>query len=137
MKQHATGRFEVKLQPQASRQVEGNTLARMSLDKVFSGDLQGEGKGEMLAARTAVEGSAAYVAAEAFTGSVHGRSGSFLLVHRGWMEQGMQSLLVSVVPDSGTGELKGIAGTLGIRIEDGVHHYDFDYTLPDARAAPM
>jgi hypothetical protein len=132
MKQHASGSFEVKLQPQSSRQADGNTLARMSLDKVFSGDLQGEGKGEMLAARTAVEGSAAYVAVESFSGSVHGKAGSFVFAHRGWMERGVQSLLISVVPDSGTGALAGIIGTLGIRIEDGVHYYDFDYTLPDA-----
>lgn len=132
MKRHATGRFEVRLQPQSSRQADGNTLARMSLDKVFSGDISGEGKGEMLAARTAVEGSAAYVAIEAFSGSVHGRAGGFVLAHRGWMERGAQDLLIEVVPDSGTGALAGIAGRLGIRIEDGVHHYDFDYTLPDA-----
>lgn len=130
MQQRASGRFEVKLQPQSSRQAEGNTLARMSLDKRFSGDMLGEGKGEMLAARTVVDGSAAYVAIEGFAGSVHGRAGSLVFVHRGCMERGAQHLLISVVPDSGTGALAGIAGTLAIRIEDGVHHYDFDYTLP-------
>ncbi len=127
---HATGTFEVRLQPQASREHSGNTLSRMTLDKTFSGDLQGESSGEMLAARTPVEGSAAYVAIERVTATLAGRSGGFTLVHRGWMEQGGQRLLIDVVPDSGTEALAGIAGTLGLRLEDGVHHYDFDYTLP-------
>ncbi len=132
MKLQARGSFEVTMQPQSSRLDEGNTLARMSLDKLFSGDLQGEGKGEMLAARTPTEGSAAYVAVESVRGSLHGRAGSFMLVHRGWMDRGAQSLAIDIVPDSGSGALAGISGRLNIRIEDGAHYYELDYALPDA-----
>lgn len=132
--QHASGTFEVMMQPQGeSDQADGTTLARMSLDKRFQGDLQATGKGEMLAARTGIPTSAAYVAIERVTGALHGLNGSFVLVHKGVMRQDAQDLLIEVVPDSGSGELAGIAGRLGIRIEASQHYYDFDYTLPVQR----
>lgn len=124
----ATGSFEVKMAPQAT----DAPIGRMSLDKQFHGDLEGTGKGEMLAGMTAVEGSAAYVALEQVTAALHGRRGTFLLLHRGVMDRGAQTLSVTVVPDSGTGELVGLAGTLRILIEGGRHAYEFDYTLPAA-----
>lgn len=131
MTQHATGTFEVTMHPQGEGDVaEGSSLGRMSLDKVFSGDLQATGKGEMLAARSDVPTSAAYVAIERVSGSLHRREGGFALVHKGVMTKEAQSLVIEVVPDTGTGRLKGLAGTLGIRIEDGRHYYDFEYSLP-------
>lgn len=126
--QHATGSFEVKLQPQPAREDAG--LGRMSLDKTFNGPLSAMSRGEMLAARTAQEGSAAYVALEAVDGTLDGRKGSFMLVHRGLMDRGAQDLAISVVPDSATGALAGLRGEMKIRIEGGAHYYDFDYTLP-------
>jgi hypothetical protein len=84
----------------------------------------------MLSAATAVEGSAGYVAMELVTASLGGRSGSFVLQHTGTMTRGEPQLSVTVVPDSGTGELAGIAGKMTIRIEGGKHYYDFEYTLP-------
>ena len=132
MTRHATGTFEVKMQPQGDGDVaEGSSLARMSLDKRFSGDLEASGKGEMLAARSDVPSSAAYVAIERVSGSLLGQEGSFVLVHKGVMTQATQQLVIEVVPDTGTGQLKGLAGTLGIRIEGGQHHYDFEYSLPE------
>jgi len=125
---HATGSFEVKLQPQSAREDAG--LGRMSLDKVFEGPLSATSRGEMLAARTAQAGSAAYVAIEAVEGTLEGRKGGFVLVHRGLMDRGAQDLAISVVPDSGTGALAGLRGEMKIRIEGGAHYYDFDYTLP-------
>lgn len=125
--QHATGSFEVKLQPQDSRPDAG--LGRMSLDKTFSGALQATSRGEMLAAGTAQPGSAAYVAIEKVTGTLDGRAGSFILAHRSFLERGAQSQAISVVPDSGTDELAGLRGEMKIRIEDGHHYYDFDYQL--------
>jgi hypothetical protein len=131
MTQHATGTFEVKMQPQGEGDVAaGSSLCRMSLDKRFSGGLEAIGKGEMLAARSDVPASAAYVAIERVSGSLHGREGGFVLVHKGVMTQEAQRLVIKVVPDTGTGQLKGLAGTLGIRIDDGRHHYDFEYSLP-------
>lgn len=122
----ATGTFEVQLAPQET----AAPLGRMSIDKQFHGDLQGTSKGEMLAAMTAVEGSAAYVALEQVTGTLAGRTGTFVLQHTGVMDRGTPSLTVTVVPDSGTGELAGITGTMRIIIEGGRHSYEFDYALP-------
>jgi hypothetical protein len=130
---HATGTFEVNMQPQGEGDVApGSSLGRLSLDKRFSGDLQAIGKGQMLAARTDIPTSAAYVAIERVSGRLHGREGSFVLVHKGMMTQQAQSLVVEIVPDSGTGQLSGITGTLGIRIEGGLHGYDLEYRLPAA-----
>jgi len=131
---HASGTFEVKLVPQGEGDtVEGTALGRMSLDKQFHGDLEGTGTGEMLTAMTAVEGSAGYVAIERVAGTLGGRSGTFVLQHRGVMTRGKQELLISVVPDSGTGGLAGLAGTMAITIEDGKHSYQLEYTLAGAR----
>lgn len=126
---HATGTFEVKLQPQPLADAESG-LGRMSIDKVFSGDLQGTSKGEMLAGGTAVKGSAGYVAIERVTGTLHGPTGSFMLQHLGTMNRGAPSLTVLVIPDSGTDELTGLSGTLTIDIVDGKHLYTMDYVLP-------
>ena len=128
---HAAGTFEVKLKPQTDENVGDPTIGRMSLDKQFHGDLEGTSKGFMLASGAAiVKGSGGYVAMERVTGTLKGRSGSFVLQHSGTMTRGIPQLSVTVVPDSGTGQLEGIAGTLAIKIADGKHSYEFAYTLP-------
>ncbi|MYM68922.1 DUF3224 domain-containing protein [Pseudoduganella sp. FT55W] len=125
-----TGEFTVAMQPEAMSAVAADSgIGRMSLDKHYHGALQAEGKGEMLAYMDRALGSGVYVAVERVTGAVEGRSGSFLLHHTGVMTRGAPSLSVAVVPDSGTGELAGLRGTLNIRIDGGKHYYDFDYTL--------
>ncbi len=134
MTHRASGTFEVKLNPQAPEDEVGDpTVGRMSIDKQFHGDLEATSVGQMLAVRTDVEGSAGYVAMERVTGTLHGRSGSFALQHSGTMTQGAQQLSVTVVPDSGTGELAGLAGKMTIDIVDGKHFYGFDYTLGERR----
>jgi Protein of unknown function (DUF3224) len=126
----ATGTFEVKLAPQAPDGYDvGGTLGRMTIDKVFQGDIDGASKGTMLTAMGSVKGSAGYVAVERITGTVHGKRGSFALLHRGMMDRGAPSLSVVVVPDSGTDDLVGITGTLNIIIEKGVHSYEFEYDI--------
>lgn len=128
MNQQATGTFEVSLNPlELNEAGEGETRGRMSINKQFEGDLKATSVGEMLTAMTAVKGSAGYVAIERVTGSLHGRNGSFVLQHSGTMDRGEPSLSVSVVPDSGTGDLQGLTGTLAITIRDGVHQYSLDY----------
>jgi len=128
---HARGTFDVKLSPQpAAPGTEAAQLGRLSIDKRFQGDLEGTSLGEMLSAGTDVAGSAGYVAIERVSGVLHGRQGGFVLMHYGLMERGTPSLRVSVVPDSGTGELAGIGGELTIRIEQGRHEYAFEYVLP-------
>jgi hypothetical protein len=110
-------------------QAEGGQLGRMSIDKRFHGDLEATSKGEMLTAGTSVKGSAGYVAIERVDGTLRGRSGTFVLQHSGTMTRGVPQLTVTVVPDSGTGELAGLAGRMAIVIADGKHSYDFEYTL--------
>lgn len=132
---HATGPFKVSMQPQsapdpAPPEVAGITLGRLLLDKRYEGDLQATAQGQMLSAMTSTKGSAGYVAIEQVTGTLQGRSGSFVLQHSGLMDRGTPQLSVSVVPDSGTGELAGLAGRLAIRISEAGHFYDFDYSLP-------
>jgi len=129
---HATGSFEVKIRPQADDFLQGSSLGRMTIDKQFHGDLEGTSKGEMLTGGEVAKGSAGYVAIEQVTGSLNGRSGSFILQHSGTMTRGTPQLTISVVPDSGTGQLAGLSGTMTIKITDGKHFYDFAYSLPES-----
>jgi hypothetical protein len=116
--------------PQApDEKAEGPAVGRYSLEKQFHGDIEGTSKGEMLAIGTAVEGSAGYVAMEQVSGKLNGRQGSFALQHSGTMTRGAAELIVAVVPDSGTGELVGLAGKMEIKIADGKHFYDIAFTL--------
>jgi hypothetical protein len=127
----ASGTFTVTVTPQAPEAGVGDpAIARMGLHKRFEGGLRGQAWGQMLAVRTAVEGSAAYVALDRVEGELDGRHGSFCLHHRGLMRRGEPTLEVHVVPDSGTGDLQGLSGRLGIRVEGKAHFYDFDYELP-------
>jgi len=126
----ATGTFDVKVSPAAPEdKAEGTTLGRMTIDKQFHGDLEGTSKGEMLYAGTSVKGSGGYVAIERVSGTLQGRTGTFVLQHTGTMTHGVPEMSVSVVPDSGTGQLTGLAGKMTINIADGKHSYEFDYTL--------
>jgi len=125
---HASGTFDVKLTPAPA--TDGSGLGRMSIEKQFHGDLDGTSKGDMLAFSSAVKGSAGYVAMEQVTAMLQGRRGTFVLQHSGTMDRGTPTLAVSVVPDSGTGQLAGISGTLTITIADGKHYYEFNGTLP-------
>ena len=127
----ATGTFDVTITPQASDlSPEGPNLGRLSLDKQFHGDLNAVAKGEMItAAGLAVKESAAYSAVERVTGALHGKKGSFALQHTGVMDRGKPSLVITVVPDSATGELAGLTGKMDIIIEGKQHSYVFDYEL--------
>jgi hypothetical protein len=129
--EHAAGALDVKVEAQGDAdKAEGSTLGRFSLDKQYHGDLEATAKGTMLTAGTDVKGSAGYVAIERVTGTLKGRSGSFALQHSGTMAHGDLQLSITVVPDSGTGQLAGIAGKMNIVITAGKHTYEFDYTLP-------
>jgi len=126
----AKGTFEVRVVPLAADEgTDTGGFGRLSIDKTFSGDLTGTSKGQMVGAFTAVEGSAGYVALERVTGTLNGRKGSFILQHSGSMSKGAQNIIVTVVPDSGTEELTGLAGTMQIIIEGKKHSYLFEYTL--------
>ncbi len=131
---HATGPFEVKITPQTpDGKFEDATMGRLTIDKQFHGDLEATSKGTMLTGMTDTKGSAGYVAIERVTGTLKGRAGTFILQHSATMTRGVPQLSVTVVPDSGTGQLTGLTGKMTINIADGKHSYDFDYTLPPAQ----
>ena len=131
---HARGSFDVKVTPQPPGDTpEGAAIGRMTRDKQFHGDLDAKSKGQMLSAGTAVEGSAGYVAMELVSGTLNGRTGTFVLQHSATMTRGAPQLSITVVPDSGTGQLTGLAGRMSIIIVDGKHSYEFDYTLAESR----
>lgn len=126
----ATGTFSVTMNPEPPYDVnEGASIGRVSIEKQFSGDLEAVSTVQMIGARSEVKGSAGYVAIERVNGVLHGRSGTFVLQHSGTMTRGKGELSVTIVPDSGTSELKGIAGRMTIEIVEGKHLYAFDYTL--------
>jgi hypothetical protein len=118
-----SGEFDVKVNPQKADNPEAQSagLNRMSLDKRFHGALEASSKGEMISVMAEVKGSGVYVAMERVTGALDGRSGSFVLHHRGIMTRGVPQLMVTVAPDSGTGELTGLTGEMAIKITEGKH----------------
>jgi hypothetical protein len=134
MANRASGSFDVKLNPQPAEENVGDaSISRMAIDKHFHGDLEATSKGQMLAAGTDTQGSGAYVALERVSGTLHGRSGEFALQHLGTMMRGTPQLSITVVPDSGTGELTGLSGKMSIKIDKGAHSYEFDYELPSGQ----
>jgi hypothetical protein len=129
----ASGTFEVELAPQpADAYADSAMLRRLTIDKQFRGDLAGASKGQMLSAMTPVKGSAGYVALELVTGTLAGRAGTFVFQHSGTMNRGAATLALTVVPDSGTGELTGLTGSMAIIIADGKHSYEMEYALSHA-----
>jgi hypothetical protein len=132
MSQRATGPFDVKVTPQKpdTQIARAANLGRLTIDKRFHGDLEGISKGEMLATQTEVPGSAGYVALERISGTLKGRAGSFVLQHSATMTRGKPVSSITVVPDSGTGELRGLSGKMTITVaSDGAHSYEFDFNL--------
>ena len=125
----AQGTFEVKVTPRPKDERAAQPFDRLFLEKQFHGDLEAVSEGQMLAANTAVEGSGVYVALELVSGRLRGKRGSFVLQHKGTMRRGRYEMLVTVVPDSGTDGLSGIAGTMTIFIDGSNHSYRFEYTL--------
>jgi hypothetical protein len=132
---HARGQFDVSITPDETSESTDTALDMMSIRKIFHGDLEASSSGLMLTATTDIANSAGYVAMERVIGVLYGRTGSFILQHTGTMNRGVPSLAVTVVPDSGTGDLQGISGSLTINITDGTHYYDFEYSLPYERDA--
>ena len=135
MRQLAKGPFDVKLNPQPlafEDESDGATRGRLSIDKHYHGDLEASSKGEMLSAMTGTQGSAGYVAIEKVSGTLGGRTGTFVLQHNATMTRGAPYLNIIVVPDSGTGELAGLGGAMNIVIaEGGKHFYELDYELSE------
>lgn len=130
MAMHAKGSFDVTITPQET--ADEAPVARMLLYKEFHGDLEAVANGEMLAAHEPLTGAGVYVAIDRVAGTLHGKGGSFLMAHRGVRNAEGQQLEIVIVAGSGTGQLTGITGTVGIEIVEKKHFYTVDYTLPDA-----
>jgi hypothetical protein len=128
MPHHAQGTFTVSIKPLTPPPAEGTS--RFSIDKQIHGDLEAITKGEMFSAGNPKEGAAGYVAIEVVNGTLAGKQGSFALQHSATMDHNGNKMSITVVPGSGTAELKGIAGTFTIVIANGQHSYDLEYTLP-------
>ncbi len=128
---HAKGPFDVKLAPLESY---NKDLGRMSIDKQFHGDLEATSKGEMLSFLDREKQSGGYIAIERVSGKLGGRSGSFVFQHSSTMTRGKPAQSIIVVPDSGTGELAGLSGSMVVNIaEGGAHSYDFEYSFDQSK----
>ncbi len=124
------GSFEISMKAEPPYDVrDGVVLARVTFDKRLSGALEATSVVHMIAARTPIADSAGYVAIERVEGTLEGKRGSFVLQHNGISHRGVQTLALTVVPDSGTGELTGLSGAMKIEVVDGKHRYDFEYHL--------
>lgn len=127
MSTHVSGPFDVKLIPQQDKD-DPSGIARLLLDKAFHGELEATSRGQMLGVRSANAASGGYVALEQVSGTLQGRSGTFYLQHYGLATRGVNTLTLQVVPDSGTGDLTGLAGTMKIVVkEGGAHFYEFAF----------
>ena len=130
MSLQANGLFDVQLNPQKPDEPAGDPgINRLSINKQFHGMLDGHSTGQMLSVGAGIANSAGYVAIERFSGTLNGQAGTFALQHTGIMTRGTPQLTISIVPDSGTDQLVGIAGTMTIEIVDDKHLYTIDYTL--------
>ena len=131
MATHASGTFDVKLTPQPANEIETAAgIGRWTIDKLIHGDLEATTKGVMIASSDGTRGSGAYSALELVTGTLNGRTGTFVLQHTGTMTKTSQQLLITVVPESASGDLTGLTGKFIIKIVDKKHFYEFDYTRP-------
>jgi hypothetical protein len=128
----AAGTFDVTVEDETYDDAEGATLQRSVGRKEFRGDLVGTSRVDMVKAVSGVPGSAGYVGIERITGTLDGRTGSFVVQHHGLLDRGAAELSIQVVPDTGTGELSGITGTMTITVVDGDHRFTIDYTVPAA-----
>lgn len=130
----AKGEFDVKVTPQPPDEKGSDPLlGRMSIDKHYHGDLEATGVGQMLTGGDYKTGSAGYVAMEKVSGTLKGQKGTFLIQHTGMLNKGAATLSIIIVPDTGTGQLVGIAGKMDVKITDGKHFYELEYTLPEAK----
>lgn len=110
---------------------EGAKLARVTVTKKFHGDLEAESVARLITTTSDVQGSMAYVGVERVLGTLHGKKGTFVLQHNAEMRRGTGTLNCIIVPDSGTGELAGVSGTMSVEITEVAHTYTIEYSLED------
>ena len=127
----AEGTFDItRWDDETYLDADGIKLGHVAVTKDFRGALTGTSTARLLTAGGPVPTSAAYVAIERFVGSLDGIDGSFVLYHSAEMSGESGEMTVRIVPDSGTGKLAGITGTLRIdKAADGTHSYRLDYEV--------
>jgi hypothetical protein len=105
----------------------------------YRGDLIGEGEAHVMSLYLAVTDElrvTGHLACEQIAGTLDGRSGTFVIQHRGLRSEGSSDKRTGLVlPRSGTRELKGISGEVVInRSPDGLHTmelvYEFESLFP-------
>lgn len=124
----AKGTFVVEMKPEGQNKIEDITFGKYSFQKTFKGDLEATSKVDMLSAGSD-NGSGGYVAIEGVTGTLNGRSGTFVLMHTGTRSKTSAQLTVTVIPGCSTGDLIGLEGKLTINIVGKEHSYVFEYSL--------
>ena len=132
MTMHATATFEVKTwdeQPYEET-ADGSKLTRARVTKSFAGDIEGDATLEYLMAYPA-DSAVSYVGLERIVGRLGGRAGSFVLQHTGLDEGGTTTGTFTVVPGSGTGDLRGLRGEGGYTLAGHADRYPvtLDYRI--------
>jgi len=118
--QHAQGTFELQAWDEHPylELDDGAKLTRASVEQRFSGDLDGEGQVEWLMCY-ADDGTARFVGLQRFSGRLGDRAGSFVLETQGTFDGGKATGRWSVIPKSGTDELRGLVGDGGFAAPHG------------------
>lgn len=131
MKNVANGRFAIKSWDEKpyGEAPELPKMTRASVMKTFTGDLAGEGQVEYVMMYRS-DGSATFVGLERIVGTIGGKAGSFVLQRVGVFEDGFAKESYSVVPGSGTGELRGLRGEGHTAVGHGMEHpFSLNYEL--------
>lgn len=131
MAQRATSSFTLDKKDFTPAEWAGGGMMRARYEKTFTGDLSGTSIVEAIMLRTDDEGPALYVAIERFDCMLHGRAGSFLLLHQA-MQPGESSW--TIAEGTGLGELQGIQGTG--EITPG-HGFTLDYEIRSAEGVAV
>jgi hypothetical protein len=124
------GKFEVKSMPLELDSLSKELgLMKMKFEKNFEGELRAISTVSMIGTFSKEINSGGYVAIERIEGELGSKKGSFYLQHSSSMSRGVPTQSISVIPDSGTDQLKGISGNMTIDIIEGQHFYTFNYYL--------
>jgi hypothetical protein len=131
MPHHAESAYEIKKWDENIYDAgeEGKGLTQCSIRQVYHGDIEGESLNTMLMA-PAEGGSSTYVGLERITGTLGGKTGSFIIQYQGAYAGGNPGFSGVIVAESGTGELHGLKGTASMAAKDGkptvTLEYDFE-----------
>jgi hypothetical protein len=109
---------------------DGPKLTRATVTKTFSGDLEGDSTVEYLMVHRA-DGTATFVGVERVRGKLGGRSGGFVLEHRGTFEGGTAKAICGVITGSATDELTGLQGEGSFEARGREAPFELEYEFVD------